>query len=1021
MKDVKLINQNFLEKKLKESKEQAQDNSTIFLKWHNDNRKEEAIQSDFLNDIFGKILGYEIETDKEYNLDKEYKTQKDGTKVDGVLGFFTKESKNVKAVVELKGKNTNNLDEIEKQAFEYRDKIDGIEFVITSNTEEIRLYSAKSGGRLKYQSWTMLELSQSIEKQKEFHFLLSKQNLIGIDKNAISNTKKLIEEDIKREDEIKAKFYKEYKDLREEFVKDILKQNQVSNDDAISKTQKLLDRLLFVRFCEDNNFITKPFEKVDFAKQLGFPLWDSMKQLFIAIDKGNPPHIHKFNGGLFATDELFDSLKISTNLLEKLIGFLRLYHFKNDISVHILGHIFEQSITDLEALKAGLTEENFDKKQGKRKKDGIFYTPEYITKYIVEEAVGGWLNDRKNELEIDKIEPQEVPQIKSKKWINPNAELINKYKQYAEKLKQIKVLDPACGSGAFLVEVFHYLENEWLTLSETLKKLGDIDESGLFNYKTIYKSILQNNIYGVDLNHESVQITKLSLWLKTANLNDELTTLDNNIKCGNSLIDDPEIAGEKAFKWEEEFPFKFDVVVGNPPYVFAREKISQEVKDFYVGRYKSAQYQVNTYLLFIEQALNLIKISGSFGLIVPNAWLMVQSAKNLRELLLKECSIKNIVNLTGESFENVSVETIIIHAVKICSKNNAVNILEKQNDKFIQSYIVNQSSFEENEDKSFKIFINDNNNILLEKIQQSTLALSEVVNVKAGLKAYESGKGMPKQTAEDVTNRIYDYTYKFDEGTYKYLEGKDVLRYGLDWSGTWLKYGNNLAAPRTFEVFNGKKIIIREITGQYPKSIIATYSEDVYLFNMSNIAVLPKEGSDYDLRYILAILNSSVISYYFRLNTPKSIRQMFPKIILQDLAKFPIKKASAQEQQPFIEKAQTMLTLTKQLNEKTKAFVDYFVGKFKAKLPTDKKLKLTRNLENWHTLDFADFMKELNKQKIVLFSTEEFDFKPLFEREKQACNELQSQISKTDAEIDKMVYALYGLSEEEISVVEGLV
>ena len=135
----------------------------------------------------------------------------------------------------------------------------------------------------------------------------------------------------------------------------------------------------------------------------------------------------------------------------------------------------------------------------------------------------------------------------------------------------------------------------------------------------------------------------------------------------------------------------------------------------------------------------------------------------------------------------------------------------------------------------------------------------------------------------------------------------------------------------------------------------------------------------------------------------------------------PIPQITLEKQLPFIQKAQAMLDLTKQLNEKTKAFVDYFVGKFKAKLPADKELKLTRNLENWHTLDFADFMKELNKQKIVLFSTEEFDFKPLFEREKQACNELQAQISKTDAEIDKIVYALYGLSEEEMRVVEGLV
>jgi hypothetical protein len=125
------------------------------------------LQTNFLNDIFGKVLGYEIDTgEAEFNLLTEYKTQKDGTKVDGVLGFITKDKKDIRVAIELKAKNTTNLDGVEKQAFEYRDKIDGIEWVITSNTNEIRLYSAGSGGRLKYQSWTFLELANNPAKQK---------------------------------------------------------------------------------------------------------------------------------------------------------------------------------------------------------------------------------------------------------------------------------------------------------------------------------------------------------------------------------------------------------------------------------------------------------------------------------------------------------------------------------------------------------------------------------------------------------------------------------------------------------------------------------------------------------------------------------------------------------------------------------------------------------------------------------------------------------------------------------------
>jgi hypothetical protein len=174
---------------------------------------------------------------EEFNLLKEYKTQKDGTKVDGVLGFISKDKKNIKVAIELQSKTTSNLDFVEEQAFKYRDKIDGIEWIITSNTSEIRLYSAKSGGRLRYQSWTMNELANSVDKQKEFQFFLGNGRCFA--KDGTSAIAKLLEENAKEEEDIKNKFYAEYKKIREDFVSDILKNNDVSNDIAISKPFKL--------------------------------------------------------------------------------------------------------------------------------------------------------------------------------------------------------------------------------------------------------------------------------------------------------------------------------------------------------------------------------------------------------------------------------------------------------------------------------------------------------------------------------------------------------------------------------------------------------------------------------------------------------------------------------------------------------------------------------------------------------------------------------------------------------------
>ena len=205
------------------------------------------------------------------------------------------------------------------------------------------------------------------------------------------------------------------------------------------------------------------------------------------------------------------------------------------------------------------------KKNGKRKKEGIFYTPEYITRYIVKESIGGWLDDRKKELgfyelpELSAEDYQSIKLIRKKisgsfantlKYNNKVEKHLAFWEAYKEKLRNIKVLDPACGSGAFLNQAFDFLYNEGQFVNDKLSALR-LGQREIFE---LDKHILTNNIFGVDLNAESVEITKLSLWLKTANKGKELTALDDDLKCGNSLIDNPAIAGDKAFNWFLEFP-----------------------------------------------------------------------------------------------------------------------------------------------------------------------------------------------------------------------------------------------------------------------------------------------------------------------------------------------------------------------------------------------------------------------------------------------------------------------------------
>ena len=407
----------------------------------NDNN-ETQLQTDFINEIFGAICEYAYKRgEKEINLEKEEKTELDGQKPDGILGFFTSKNKDVRVIIELKDsktdldKNENRVNDKRspvEQAFSYVSKYQGIEWVIVSNFKEIRLYKASYAGQ--YHSFTIEELAKSKEKQKEFHFLLSKDRLFTKIRNQSSSHSLDSRE---KGEEIEKKFYRHYSTLREEIWQTLIelnKEKHYGRNFYLYKAQKLIDRIIFIRFCKengalDNDAVLQALDQI-FIKGK----YKRLKALFTAMNEGNREiGIAKFNGGLFAEDKDLDRLNISDEIIDKILA-LYSHNFESDLGVNILAHIFEQSISGLE----NLTGDN----EKKRKKDAIFYTPAYITEYIVKEAIGGWLADRKTEIKAKE---------NSEEW----------WKECAEKLKQITVLDPTCGSGAFLVKVFDYLQNEW--------------------------------------------------------------------------------------------------------------------------------------------------------------------------------------------------------------------------------------------------------------------------------------------------------------------------------------------------------------------------------------------------------------------------------------------------------------------------------------------------------------------------------------------------------------------------------
>ena len=983
-----------------------------------DKSKEEEFQGVFLQDIFTTVLGAVNKADgkTEWNLEHESKTKMDGQKADGALGFFDiNGKKDVKVVIELKASKIS-LDIRQKrvgdtrtpveQAFGYAPKFEGsCKWVIVSNYKEIRLY--KANNMLEYQVFFLKNLKDDLEFKK-FIYLLSFENLVKTDK-----TIKLTETYQKRQIEIEKKFYTEYKNMRLHIFENIKKNNPQKDEYILlEKVQKLLNRFLFICFCENKDLLPNNsyHEMLERGKKTE-DIFESFKSFCSWINIGNIKYnISKFNGGLFKNDEVLDTLVIDDKVFEEMEKISE-YDFSSDLNENILGHIFEQSINDIEDLKKEIKSEVFDKKKGKRKKDGIFYTPKYITKYIVENSIENWLDNKRKELGEDKLPELTEKDFNYNLYKRNYKKHIEFWTKYREAVKNIKIVDPACGSRAFLITAFEYLLNYNNYLNDKIFDLTGTKD--LFSDTT--KEILQNNIFGVDLNKESVEITKLSLWLKTADKNKTLATLENNIKCGNSLIDDIEIAGELAFNWEKEFPqvFKnggFDVVVGNPPYVFTRDNFSELEKSYYIKEYRSSTYKINTYILFMEKSFKLLKNKGYSSMIVPNSWLMMYSGKGIREYILENTKLLEIVNLEGHSFESANVETIIYIGYKETGEFKT-RILLNQKKEFIYSHSKKSTDFINEKEKIFKVFNDKNSSEINKKIFENSVMLDEIVNIKAGLQAYEKGKGTPKQTPEDVKNRIYDYTYKYNENTHKYLAGGDVKRYAFNWTGQYLKYGKNLSAPRTIELFNGKKVIIREITGKFPKSILSTYTEDFYLYNLSNIGIIKKEENEINLKYILVILNSRLMSYYFMKNTAKSVRKLFPKIILNDLRKFPFKEISLQEQQPFIEKADKMLALNKKLQEISQKFQRMITREFGLE-------KISTKLQNWYLLNFDEFIKELSKAKVKLSLSQKADWEDYFIAEKSKAETLDNEIEMMDKEIDGMVYELYGLSEEEIRVVE---
>jgi len=643
-----------------------------------DEIKEVSLHGQFLADVFQQVLGYRSViqgSGQAWEIHAEQTISDGGGSADGALGFFTategKKGKaklhgRVIAPIELKGAK-NDLDRpapgrnesAVNQGWRYANYTQDCKWVIVSNYREIRLYQTSKTPAY-CESFRLADL-RDLETFKRFYFLLCRKNFLpSLDEpKARSRVDLLLAESNEAEDAITKDLYQQYKNVRINLTRYFRASapENIPNRDAvlIEKAQKLLDRVLFIAFCEDRRLLPeKTIRKAHDHKDQYNPrsIWDNYKAVFRWVDVGNDdPPIPGYNGGLFKHDPLLDGQLQVTDLLCTQLKELARFDFDTEVSVNILGHIFEQSVTDLEELRALAAGQAFDQKKGKRKTQGVYYTPAFVTHYIVDVALGGYLKRQEQAL-TEQLQLEQIPKQATRQ--RRDAE-IQFWEAYRDILLKTRVIDPACGSGAFLIAAFDYLNREYERVNEALAALAFASQtkgkdSGEFvGQRSLFdlnKTLLNENLYGVDLSPESVEITKLSLWLKTAEQGKALTYLDDNIKVGNSIVADSSL-DPRGFNWEAEFSQVFadggfDVVIGNPPYV--RQELLSPIKPYLQQHYESYDGVADLYTYFYEKGLKILKPDGVLSYIVTNKWFKAGYGEPLRRFFAQNSVFEQILD-----------------------------------------------------------------------------------------------------------------------------------------------------------------------------------------------------------------------------------------------------------------------------------------------------------------------------------------------------------------------------------------
>ncbi len=666
-------------------------------------------------------------------------------------------------------------------------------------------------------------------------------------------------------DTLDKRFVESLDQWRKYLATSIALNNKKINDEELNfAVQQTIDRLIFLRFCEDRS--VEPYGQLQVASSKG----DAYKNLLNLFQQADD----KYNSGLFdfEKDKITQTLKVDNKVIKTVVD--ELYYPKCNFEfsvmpVEILGNAYEQflgkviRITPSRGVK-------IEEKPEVRKAGGVYYTPQYIVDYIVKNTVGKL---------IDGKAPKDI--------------------------ETIKIVDPACGSGSFLLGAFEYLLNyhaNWYHQQGYATKKGKDNPFTPHGTLTTHekKRILLNNIYGVDLDANAVEVSKLSLLLKCmegeteASIKQQITLfhervlpdLDNNIKDGNSLIDtdiyDTAIDfGEekkiKPFSWKRQFPtvFKqggFDVVVGNPPYVMLQNIDTKEVFTYCLEKFQSAKYKIDTYQLFIEQSIILLKDKGLLGFITPNTFLKNIHSEPLRKYTLDKTVIKEIVLFKYSVFASASVDTCVFVFEKGKSKPSSEIIVKEAETAFELKTMpsVKQNVFNTNNRKDFNLLISESDTELLNKIVKFSTPLSSFCDAYFGIQTFDRNKFV----SDKKINKYYEPV--IDGANVEQFYLKNPVEY-VNYQPSSIKSGGNEL------IYRQERICIRQI-GSFPVSTIVPAN----IFTLNTIYnVYLNNKNKIDLRVILGIINSNVSRFFWKKNSSDE-KKTFPKIKKEAILSIPI-------------------------------------------------------------------------------------------------------------------------------------